>query len=228
MLDEARTIAIASSQLTLIAPTAVARAEVAWLERRPEEIDEETSKAYRDAAERSHPAFLGRLARWRRRAGLLTERPPTGAQAVYRLELDGHLSEAAAWWEAHGCRYEAALARAESDDSAVLHRALNELNALSARPAAMIVTQRLRDRGERVPRGPRARTQENPAGLTTRELDVLKLLADGLRNREIAERLVVSSKTVDHHVSAILRKLGVRTRGEASAEASSLGLLARS
>ena len=76
-----------------------------------------------------------------------------------------------------------------------------------------------------VPRGPRQATRENPAGLTTRELDVLSLLAEGLRNADIAERLVVSTKTVDHHVSAILRKLDVATRGEAAAAAQRLALL---
>jgi DNA-binding NarL/FixJ family response regulator len=68
-----------------------------------------------------------------------------------------------------------------------------------------------------LPRGPRPSTRENPSGLTTRELEVLALLAQGLRNAQIAERLVVAHKTVDHHVSAILRKLGARTRGEAAA-----------
>ncbi|HET6865617.1 MAG TPA: LuxR C-terminal-related transcriptional regulator [Solirubrobacteraceae bacterium] len=65
---------------------------------------------------------------------------------------------------------------------------------------------------------------DGPAGLTPRELEVLALLRDGLRNAEIAQRLVVSEKTVDHHVSAILRKLGVRSRGEASTRAAKLGL----
>jgi DNA-binding NarL/FixJ family response regulator len=75
-----------------------------------------------------------------------------------------------------------------------------------------------------LPRGPRSGTRENPAQLTAREIEVLALVADGLRNRDIAQRLFVSSKTVDHHVSAILRKLGARTRGEAAAEARRLGL----
>ena len=73
-------------------------------------------------------------------------------------------------------------------------------------------------------RGPRRPTSANPAGLTARELEVLVLLTEGLRNAEIAERLVVSPKTVDHHVSAILRKLSVRTRGEAVARARQFGL----
>jgi DNA-binding NarL/FixJ family response regulator len=75
-----------------------------------------------------------------------------------------------------------------------------------------------------VPRGPRRATSGNPAGLTDRELEVLALLAEGLRNPDIADRLVVSARTVDHHVSSILGKLGARTRGEAAAAAIRLGL----
>ena len=73
--------------------------------------------------------------------------------------------------------------------------------------------------------GPHAATRENPSGLTARELDVLRLVATGMRNSQIAERLVVSPKTVDHHVSAILGKLGVKTRTEAAARANRLGII---
>jgi DNA-binding NarL/FixJ family response regulator len=57
-----------------------------------------------------------------------------------------------------------------------------------------------------------------------REVEVLRLVADGLRDADIAKQLVLSERTVGHHVSAILRKLGVRTRAQAGAEAVRLGL----
>jgi DNA-binding NarL/FixJ family response regulator len=106
-----------------------------------------------------------------------------------------------------------------------LRRAPDELRRLEARSAAAIVARRLRDRGARgLPRGRRPATRQNPAGLTTRALEVLELVAQGRRNADIAERLFLSEGTVAHHVSAILRKLGVRTRGEASAAAAWLGV----
>ena len=125
-----------------------------------------------------------------------------------------------------GCPYESALALADADDDEAPRLALDELRQLGARPAAGIVTRRLRERGVRgLPRGPRPSTERNPAGLTLREVDVLELVAQGLRNAEIAERLFVSEKTVGHHVSAILRKLAVPTRGHAAAEGARLGLI---
>jgi DNA-binding NarL/FixJ family response regulator len=128
-------------------------------------------------------------------------------------------------WRALDCPYDAALALVDADDEPALRQAHDELVQLGARPAATIVARKLRERGVRgVPRGPRRATQELPARLTPREAEVLELVASGLRDGEIAERLFLSPKTVGHHVSAILRKLGVRTRSEASAEAVRLGL----
>ena len=81
---------------------------------------------------------------------------------------------------------------------------------------------RLRDdmkaRGLKVPRGPRPATAADPIGLTARQREVLALIAEGLSNAAIAERLHLSAKTVDHHVSAILGKLGVSSRGQAAAQ----------
>lgn len=76
----------------------------------------------------------------------------------------------------------------------------------------------------RVPRGPRRATRTNPAGLTDRQLAVLALLGDGLTNAEVAERLVVSVRTVEHHVAAVLAKLGVHSRRDAAAAAHELGI----
>jgi len=82
---------------------------------------------------------------------------------------------------------------------------------------------RLRGLGvTRLPRRPQPGTLTNPAGLTDRQLEILRLVAAGLSNAEIAQRLVVSTRTVDHHVSAILAKLGVPTRREAAARAAEL------
>jgi DNA-binding NarL/FixJ family response regulator len=139
--------------------------------------------------------------------------------------MTGSPREAAAIWIALGCPYEAAWALAESGDEEALHDALAKFERLGALPATRSTRHTLRSLGATVPRGPRSSTRANVAQLTTRELDVLGLVATGLRNGEIAERLVLSRRTVDHHVSAILRKLDARTRGEAVAEAARLGVL---
>ncbi len=87
---------------------------------------------------------------------------------------------------------------------------------LGAGPAAEKLRQTLRERGTLgIPRGPRPSTRENPAGLTNRQMEVLSLMSEGCTNGEIADRLFISSKTVDHHVSAILSKLEAHTRAEA-------------
>jgi DNA-binding NarL/FixJ family response regulator len=78
---------------------------------------------------------------------------------------------------------------------------------------------------ERIPRGPRASTTNNLAGLTTRQMDVLELLSAGMNNKEIATRLFLSEKTVDHHISAILSKLDVTSRVKAVAKAKEIGVL---
>ncbi len=214
--------AIAADDHQLLGPVAAARAEVAWLEGRPNAIGAETEYAYDTACRLGEPTYAGCLACWRARAGLPVE-PPDGVPERYWLQLAGQPERAAELFRAEEASYDAAIALVPSTNGALLRSALDQLRALGAKPAAAIVSRRLRELGERqVPRGPRASTSENPAGLTNRELEVLPLLAEGLRNAEIAQRLVLSHKTVDHHVSAILRKLGVTTRGQAGAAAGRL------
>ena len=72
-------------------------------------------------------------------------------------------------------------------------------------------------------RRPQPGTLINPAGLTDRQLEILRLVATGLSNAEIAQQMVLSPRTVDHHVSAILGKLGVPTRRDAAVWAARLG-----
>jgi DNA-binding CsgD family transcriptional regulator len=219
-LAEADALARDTAEIIRIAPAAAARAEAAWLAGGAAAVAALTDPALALARERAAPWAAGELAFWRRLAGLPRDDVPDAALAEpYRLALAGDWRGAAAWWRDAGCPYEEALALAAGDEPALRH-SHDALRAMGARPAAAIVARRLRERGVRdVPRGPRARTRENPAGLTARELEVLALLVEGLANAQIAERLVVSRKTVDHHVSAVLRKLDARTRGEASATA---------
>ncbi|MFZ0378694.1 MAG: response regulator transcription factor [Solirubrobacteraceae bacterium] len=224
-LDDAGALAQPSGELQRIARAAAATAEAASLTGDNRTVEQVTDAALALARDCRAPWVAGELAYWRWQAGLHDELPAGVLSEPYRLSITGDWAQAAEVWREIGFPYEAALALAESDDQLAVRRAIDQLAELGARPAAAIIARRLRERGVRgVPRGPRLRTRKNPPRLTARELEVLALLADGLRNGEIAGRLIVSEKTVHHHVSAILHKLGVRTRGEAAAEAVRLGL----
>ena len=223
-LETAHEIVSPTGQIEWMAPIAAARAEAAWLVGDHGAIDGLTTAAFELARERRDLRSIGELAFWRRQAGL-HDALPTGVPEPYASMLVGNSMRAAERWTAIGFPYEAALALAEDDDPLALREAIEELQRLGAQASVAVVARRARARGVRgLPRGPRRQTRENPAGLTARELEVLALVADGLRNAEIAQRLVVSPKTVDHHVSAVLRKLDVRHRGEVRAAAARLGL----
>ncbi len=104
--------------------------------------------------------------------------------------------------------------------------ALGIFDALGAAPAATRLRRPLREAGvKRIPRGPRAATPANPAGLTNRQVDVVRLLARGLTNPGIADLLLVSPKTVDHHVSVILAKLAVPSRTVVANKVAILGVI---
>ena len=133
------------------------------------------------------------------------------------------MSRAADLWRVRGAVYHQAAALADSTHEADLIEALTILDHIGAIPLAGRVRTVLRSLGARgIPRGPQATTRHNPAGLTDRQLDVLPLIAEGLTNGEIAERLVLSVRTVDSHVAAILTKLGVSSRREAARRAADL------
>jgi DNA-binding CsgD family transcriptional regulator/tetratricopeptide (TPR) repeat protein len=224
-LDDALSLANIGEALAAAEPVAVARAEAAWLAEDTEVIERETAGAFALAMRCRSPWLVAELASWRRRGGISDQLSDGDMAGPYALEAAGAWAQAAARWRELGCPYEEALALAESGDHGRMREAVEQLQRLGARAAAAIIARRLRKQGIRgIPRGPRAQTLGNPHGLTARELEVLPLLGGGLRNAEIAARLVVSEKTIDHHVSAILRKLAVRNRGAAAAEAARLGL----
>jgi DNA-binding NarL/FixJ family response regulator len=154
-----------------------------------------------------------------RLAGAPVPEPAVMAEQ-YRLLLAGDWRAAADAWQALGCPYHQALALACGDQDETLLEALALLDGLGARQTAQRLRRQLRRRGNlRVSRGPTRETTANRAGLTDRQAEVLGLLADGLSNAEIAARVSLSAKTVEHHVSALLAKLGVGSRRQAAAAA---------
>jgi DNA-binding CsgD family transcriptional regulator len=223
-LDEALHLAEQTATLQRVAPVRTARAEAAWLAGRSQAVIEEARAAFDLAARHEHAWFIGELGFWRWRAGDL-EAPPPSAAPPFRLQMEGNWRDAAEAWAQMGCPYEQARALADGDAEAG-RKALLIFQHLGARPAAELVRRNMRAQGIRgIPRGPRASTMRNPAKLSARELEVLLLLAQGLQNAEIASRLVLSFRTVDHHVSAVLAKLDARSRAEAVAAAYRLGIL---
>jgi len=215
LIDEAAEIAVGKRDLQHLAPLAIVMAERAAAVHDAQAAAEVSDRALALALERDAGWIAGELMYWRHRAGI-NEAAPKNIPEPYALHLAGDASAEASAWHALGCPYEAALASADRDG-------LEQLRRLGATPEADRLARALRARGERgIRRGPRPPTRDNPVGLTTREVDVLALLREGLRNEEIASRLFLSRRTVEHHVAAILRKLGAKTRAEAAVRAADL------
>jgi DNA-binding CsgD family transcriptional regulator/tetratricopeptide (TPR) repeat protein len=221
-LDEAWRTAVAAGELQRLAPAAASRAEHAWLSGDLPGTAAAAGAAYDLAVERGDRWAVGELAFWLWRAGALTEAPAEAAEP-YARAIAGDARGAAAAWSALGFAYEAADALSDSDDDAARLEALAVLDRFGAVRAAAHLRRRLRHAGmRRIPRGPRPASRGGPGGLTPRQVEVLGLVAGGATNAEIATRLVISPKTVDHHVSSVLAKLGVTSRREAAAAAARL------
>jgi DNA-binding CsgD family transcriptional regulator/tetratricopeptide (TPR) repeat protein len=221
-LDELWSLVRQNDETIWLVMTATVAAEAAWSSGDPGLVTDEVLAIYRRGLE-DDPWVQGDLMAWLVRLGhpvdLDHELP-----APYALEVAGDHAAAARAWHQLGCPFEEAVARASTGDLDEMRRALEILGSLGAEPAAGRVRRQLREQGVRaaLPRGPRRTTRAHPAGLTAREAEVLDHVAGGLTNAQVAARLSLSTRTVDHHVSAILAKFGVESRDEAVAHLSSL------
>jgi DNA-binding CsgD family transcriptional regulator len=226
-IGEAHLLAVRANEAQHLIPASLARAELAWLGGEADEVLATLEPVRTELARAGMVAWAGAAALLLHRAGrrdVLTR----CAGRPFTLQIAGDWREAAAQWHRLGCPYEEADALADSPDPEALREALTILDRLGAEPRAAMVRRRLVEMGEEsVPRGPRPQTRANPAGLTARQSEVLGLLAAGLTYREIAQRLHLSVKTVDHHATAVRDKLGASSRSEAVAAARRLGVVAR-
>lgn len=223
-LDEAWRLALDLEESLMLLAVLAGCAERVWHTGRPDaRLDE--AQRHLGAADRLPGTewAIGELLVWLARIG----RPARASNVArpHRLELDGRHGEAAAAWAELGAPYEAALATLHSTSAETAAAAVIALDGLgvdatAARARALLVGRGVR----RVPGAPRSSTLANPSGLTNRQLDVARLMARGFTNAELATELFISPKTADHHVSAVLGKLGLASRRELVRRADELGL----
>jgi DNA-binding CsgD family transcriptional regulator/tetratricopeptide (TPR) repeat protein len=223
-LSLATSLATGTRELQRIAPAACAAAEDAWLRGTTDVIGPLTSDAWPLAIERDDPWALGELAWWRMLAGLELGEGVAAAEPFAQM-LRADWGAAASTWRELGSPVWAAYSAILDPDAAAADVAVRVLDGLGADLAVQAVLRTRRDRGLAVPRRPRATARAHPGQLTARERDVLRLLAQGLSTAEIASDLVVSPRTAEHHISAVLRKLGEPTRARAVATALRSGVL---
>jgi DNA-binding CsgD family transcriptional regulator/tetratricopeptide (TPR) repeat protein len=224
-LDTALADGTALGEPQYLVPIHLARAETHWLEG-DTRAAVASCRLAAECADQVDPATRGQLNTWLVRLGL--EPLAVSMETPYAVQLSGDVEAAVRCWDEVGAPYDAALTLLDSPDEEHWREAVARLDALDVESAARVARRKLREAGARgVPVGPRRTTREHPHGLTRREQEVLDQLAQDLTNDEIAEHLVISPKTVDHHVSAVLAKLGVANRRDAVHEARRLGLVDR-
>jgi DNA-binding CsgD family transcriptional regulator len=224
LLDEALASAEGTAESQWIVPVRAARAELSWLLGDPERAVAEARAGRDGVAGHVEAWILGSVVIWLPRLHQ-ADQLPSGLPEPYAREAAGDFAGAAVAWDRLGRPYDAALSWLGSSDEEGLRQALAALDELGARAAAAATRRRMRELGmTAIPRGPRPATRAAPAGLTAREQEVLALLAEGLADLEISRRLFISERTVHHHVSAVLSKVGVSSRTAAAREAARLGI----
>lgn len=224
LLDEAWQFALRSEELQRTGYAAAAKAELAWIQDETDRVGPLVLPVLDRARQVGSEWIAGTLAYWAWKSGAISD-PPTSISGPSSSQIAGNWRAAATEWGELGMPYEQALALSEGDTAAQL-QALSILDQLGADAVAAKLRLQLRADGVRgVSRGPRRTTRAHWAGLTERQSEVLELVAAGLSNRAIADRLFISPRTVDQHVSAVLAKLDVTSRDEAVAAGRDLGVL---
>ena len=217
-LKDALQLATNTATLQHLGLVCAARSEAAWLAGDRQRTLKESRAVYDLAISKKHPWFAGELAFWRWKSGEKVEIHPWMAKP-FALQIAGDWQAAANEWARLACPYEQARALADGDTQAQI-AGLHIFEQLGALPNADLLRKKLRAAGAvGISRRPHPSTRKNPFGITNRQYDILNLLIEDLSNAEIAARLHISPKTVDHHVSAILSRLGVHTREQAAAKA---------
>ena len=223
-LNAAADLAEASLSLQHLDPAMTALAEYAWLSGGGDaETLSRIDRVLELGSSTGPPWPSDALGFWACLLGLIEELP-AGLNPVYRNIVDGGWQEGADWWRSRGFPYEEGLGLMHGDDDART-RALRIFEGLGADAAAARVRRDLLERGVRVSRGSSRFTRQHVAGLTGRQAEVLGLIAGGLTNGEIADRLFVSVRTVENHVAALLMKLDASNRQQAVDIARRRGIL---
>ena len=222
-LEGAWSLALESGEIDYLLHVGAALAEARWLGLETDAEPGQMRRLVDRGIEKEFPWLAGALASWLTMLGWL-ERAPDGLPDPHVWLIQGRWVEASAHWRAKGMPYEEAIALGTGDVEARL-RSLEILDSLGAAAVASRTRKELRDRGVSVPRGRGRATREHSAGLTARQAEVLGLLGEGLSNPEIADRLFLSPRTVENHVSAVLAKLEASTRDQAVAKAEEQHLL---
>jgi DNA-binding CsgD family transcriptional regulator/tetratricopeptide (TPR) repeat protein len=226
LIEDARMLAKHTNEAQRIIPYLTAALELSWICGHPVDLAEIRKAEETLFSRKNNSWYYTRFAYWLHKCGIAEN---TDSKVEYlgpfEHEYQAKWKEAGALWKKLGCPYEEALALIESDleDQRLGFRILEGLGASAT--SEMLRTKLKLKGSKNIPRGPHESTRKNPAQLTTRQVEILCLLQHGAQNKEIADKLFISPKTVDHHISAILAKLAVNSRAKAVLEARKLEII---